>query len=115
MTAVEHFSSLGLSREKEICSTCRHSTDCRLNHRKGGKPVLLCEEFELDSEFSKDGTRERDFVRPIPQDTPMIDKNNLAQSYIGLCRTCKKLPLCCFTKPGGGTWECSDYEPKTTA
>lgn len=110
MTAVESFSNPGNPRAKDICSSCRHDSDCGLNYRQDGKPVLFCEEFDPDSELPKDGRGARDFVRLIPQGTPIIEAKDLAQSYVGLCKTCQKLSLCRFTKPGGGLWECVDYE-----
>lgn len=94
---------------KGICSTCDDSLICRLPAR-AGLPVFFCEEY----------CRESDRQREIPEDFQHLNDHHARTSafrpeeardvYIGLCRTCLKLPTCAFLKPGGGTWACGSYE-----
>lgn len=86
---------------KSICSTCEHFSRCMLR-QKNKKPVFFCEEyqpagFKRDS-FNGDGKR------------AWGGAVRTGSCYLGLCRTCRKLPSCSIAKPGGGTWHCADYE-----
>lgn len=94
---------------KDICSACDDSPTCRL-HERVDLPVFYCEEYR----------REPGRQREIPEDcpswndrnarTPAFRSGEARNGYIGLCRTCLKLPTCAFLKPGGGTWECESHE-----
>ena len=109
MTAMENLLDLAIHLVGHICSSCRHSAYCGINKRPGKKPVCFCEEFETAPGPPEHGTREHDFVRPVSAEKPLIPETDLADTYVGLCRTCRKLSRCNFSKPGGGTWQCAAY------
>jgi len=92
-----------------ICSACEDFAICKLRRRNKG-PVFFCEEFKPAAD-----RRKRMPIRSAPAlpatGRPSVRRSDRARStYTGLCRTCRKLPTCRFTKPGGGTWHCPAYE-----
>ena len=103
-THLETVRSLGL------CATCIHFPDCAYL-RNSGKPVFYCEDFECALPTSGKGMVKHDLVPFFPE--TVIEKNGCFKGYVGLCKTCKKLPTCTFTKPGGGTWLCEYYEKES--
>ena len=84
-----------------ICSTCEHMSTCMLR-RNNKKPVLFCEEFQPAGNPWPPSRR--------GETTHGGGAMRSGSSYLGLCRTCRKLSSCPFAKPGGGTWHCTDYE-----
>jgi hypothetical protein len=87
--------------ERSICSTCEHFSNCMLR-RKNKKPVIFCEEFQLagPQRVSSNGDEKANWE----------EAGRSGSAYLGLCRTCRKLPSCTAAIPGRGTWECADYE-----
>lgn len=97
-------------RSLGLCATCIHFPDCAYL-KNSEKPVFYCEDFECALPTSRKGMAKHDLVPFVPE--IVIEKNGCFKEYVGLCKTCKKLPLCRFTKPGGGTWQCEYYEKGT--
>jgi hypothetical protein len=93
-----------------ICSACDDFLICRLR-RKNEKTIFFCEEFQsADSTSSRDAPSASSSNPADAADTVIEKPEACRSSYVGLCRTCKKLLTCTFTKPGGGTWDCPAYE-----
>jgi hypothetical protein len=92
-----------------ICSACDDFPICKLR-QKSKKPVLFCEEFKCAGSRSRQDAPTVTASNPPGSPTVIEKPEACRSSYIGLCRTCKKLLTCTFTKPGGGTWQCSAYE-----
>lgn len=92
-----------------ICSACEDFAICVLR-RRNKKPILFCEEFKPADHMGKPmGFRPSLWNSREPaQDSRTRLRSGAA--FKGLCRTCRKLPTCDFTKPGGGTWDCPAYE-----
>jgi hypothetical protein len=99
-------------RATGLCATCSHFPDCAYL-RNSEKPVVFCEDFECALPTSRTGIVKPDLVPFVPHSKTDIEKKGHFKEYIGLCKTCKKLPMCTFTKPGGGTWRCEYYEKET--
>jgi len=96
-------------KEVGICSACEDFAICKLR-RRNRNPIFYCEEFKPAADTRKRMTI-RSSSHPPSNKLQAVRRSNLARStYIGLCRTCRKLPTCRFTKPGGGTWHCPAYE-----
>ncbi len=94
-----------------ICTACEEFDLCVLR-RRNRKPVLFCEEFQLPAPPSKRveiGTHLWDSKKRHPA-TVSEKAERGRSSYTGLCRTCRWLPTCRFSKPGGGTWFCPNHE-----
>ena len=94
-----------------ICTACEEFDLCVLR-RRNRKPVLFCEEFQLPAPPPKRveiGTHLWDSGKRYPA-TVSEKAARGRSSYTGLCRTCRRLPTCRFSKPGGGTWLCPNYE-----
>jgi hypothetical protein len=92
-----------------ICSACEDFAICKLR-RKNGKPVFFCEEFKPAVSTSRRNAPTVSASNLAETDTAVEKPEACRSSYFGLCRTCKKLLTCTFTKPGGGTWHCPAYE-----
>jgi hypothetical protein len=92
-----------------ICSACEDFAICKLR-RKNKTTVLFCEEFQPAGGTSRKNAPHAPSSNPAKADTAIKKPEACRSSYVGLCRTCKKLLTCTFTKPGGGTWQCSAYE-----
>jgi hypothetical protein len=92
-----------------ICSACEDFAICKLR-RKNQKPVFFCEEFKPALATSRRAAPVVSPSNPAHTDIVIEKPEACRSSYVGLCRTCKKLLTCTFTKPGGGTWQCADYE-----
>jgi hypothetical protein len=92
-----------------ICSACDDFAICKLR-RKNQKPIFFCEEFKSAVSASRRDGPTVSASNPTETDTVIEKPEGCRSSYVGLCRTCKKLLTCTFTKPGGGTWHCPAYE-----
>ena len=88
-----------------ICSTCKNVADCTFQNDRP-KPVLYCEEFEIDISLSaKIAGKEK----PLP--TALVDaEDEDSGKFIGLCSTCDNRRTCVFPKPEGGIWHCEEYQ-----
>jgi hypothetical protein len=105
-----NFTKKQRAREQGICRSCEDYPTCKLQMR-GDKPVFFCEEIPLAVSPRQASRGWQD----IPAHSKVVEisagKNEAARSlYLGLCRTCRKLTTCAFSKPGGGTWICEEYE-----
>ena len=105
-TQLETVYSIGL------CATCNNFPDCAYL-RNSEEPVLFCEDFDCSLPSSRTSIVRPNLVPIIPDPETDIKKKGCFKEYIGLCKSCKKLPMCTFTKPGGGTWRCEYYEKGT--
>lgn len=94
---------------KGICSNCDDSVICRF-HMEGETPVFFCEEYCCEA--NPQGKIPEHFHIPHRHvSIPFAVRPDKARdAYMGLCRTCLKLPTCTFLKPGGGTWDCESHE-----
>ncbi|MBN2124665.1 MAG: hypothetical protein JW821_10255 [Deltaproteobacteria bacterium] len=96
--------------ERSLCMSCKHYPMCKLQ-RQGDVQVFFCEEIDLGALPDQGGEEPRRTAAPSKVVPITLRKPEAARSrYVGLCRKCKKLPTCTFTKPGGGTWVCEAYE-----
>ena len=107
-THLETVHSIGL------CATCNNFPDCAYL-RNSEEPVLFCEDFDCSLPSSRTSIVQPNFVPIIPDPETDIEKKGYFKEYIGLCKSCKKLPMCTFTKPGGGSWRCEYYEKERWA
>jgi hypothetical protein len=87
-----------------LCSTCKNAPGCTFP-RDSQKPVLNCEEFEVDTCPSVETTREEKSASSAPVDVEDEDSNK----FIGLCSNCDNRRTCVFPKPEGGVWHCEEY------
>ena len=90
-------------RHLGLCMTCNNVPDC-IFKQLPGKPVLYCEEFEIDSAPS---------VETAEQATPVtysFDAEKESLKSMGLCCNCENLKTCGFPKPEGGVWHCEEYQ-----
>jgi len=95
-----------------LCATCNHFPNCSYL-KNSEKPVLFCEDFECSSPSSRPSIVKPNLVPIVPAAETDTENKGCFKEYIGLCKSCKKLPMCTFTKPGGGTWRCEYYEKGT--
>ena len=89
-------------RHLGLCMTCKNASGCMFKQYPN-KPVLYCEEFEIDSPPS---------VETAEQATPTtysFDAEKESLKSMGLCCNCENLETCGFPKPEGGVWHCEEY------
>jgi len=88
---------------RSLCSTCKNAVDCTFpkDHQK---PVLNCEEFEIDMGLSVKATEK---VKSLS--TCLLDAEREASKSIGLCSNCENRRACGFPRPEGGVWHCEEY------
>ena len=86
-----------------LCSTCKHS-ECGKFPRDPNKPVLYCEEFEIEktSSITPPGKEQ-----PLVSGPTVIDEDST--KFIGLCSDCEGRQTCTFPKSEGGVWHCEEY------
>ncbi|PKN29945.1 MAG: hypothetical protein CVU64_05810 [Deltaproteobacteria bacterium HGW-Deltaproteobacteria-21] len=107
---MNHDYRLGDEHMREgICSACDDSLICRLRTR-ADLPVFFCEEYRCESNRQREIPEDFRLPNHHSTKTSSVRPEKAGDDYIGLCRTCLKLPACAFLKPGGGTWDCESYE-----
>lgn len=113
MNRYEGVSQYFTGGDRGICLGCDHFLKCRL-HTEKEKVVQFCEEFSCETAglpydrsetYALPGSYEGQFAVRKPE--------HARSSYIGLCKACMKLLTCAFLKPGGGTWDCREYEERS--
>ena len=90
-------------RHLGLCMTCNNAPDCMFKQFPD-KPVLYCEEFEIDSP---------PLVETAEQSMPTtysFDAEKESLKSMGLCCNCENLKTCGFPKPEGGVWHCEEYK-----
>jgi len=88
-----------------LCSTCKHAPFCTFP-RDSQKPVLNCEEFEVDTDPLVNNV---DNDHPVETVSANPGKNKL-KKFTGLCSNCDNRMNCSFKKPEGGIWHCEEYK-----
>lgn len=92
------------NKYREICSTCKNVPDCTFP-KNPLKPVLNCEEFEIDiSPSAKIAGKEK-----LLQTASVDAEDKDSGEFIGLCSNCDNRRTCTFPKPEGGIWHCEEY------
>ncbi len=88
---------------RSLCSSCRNSGACAFQKDRQ-KPVLYCEEFEIDiSPSAKIAGKEKS------SPTAPVDAKEDSGKFIGLCSNCDNRRTCTFPRPEGGVWHCEEY------
>lgn len=98
----------GAMAQKGLCAHCALAAECTFP-RDPKRPILFCDEFEGFP------TRVPSKAAPTSGTTPRKvvanpEKNDDADLYKGLCRTCENRHHCTFPKPEGGVWRCEEYQ-----
>ena len=88
-----------------LCSTCKNAPFCTFS-RDRQKPVLNCEEFEVDTDPLVKNAENDDPVEIVSADAGKKDLNK----FTGLCINCDNRRTCTFPKPEGGIWHCEEYK-----
>jgi hypothetical protein len=88
-----------------LCSTCKNAQGCTFP-RDIQRPVLNCEEFEVDALPLAKTTGEKKSSATAPVDY----KDEDSGKFIGLCSNCDNRRTCVFPKPEGGVWRCEEYQ-----
>ena len=92
------------NKYREICSICKNAPGCTFP-KDSQKPVLNCEEFEVDTCPSVKTTGKDESPATDSGDPEDEDSGN----FIGLCSDCDNRKTCVFPKPEGGIWHCEEY------
>ena len=88
-----------------ICFTCKNAPGCTFP-RDSQKPVLYCEEFEVDTCPSVKTTG----IDKSPATTSVDAEDEDSGKFIGICSNCDNRRTCVFPKPEGGIWHCEEYQ-----
>jgi len=90
---------------RDLCSTCKNILKCTFQ-RDSQKPVLNCEEFEVEACPSVKTAGEE----KSPVTTSVNPENEDAGKFMGLCSNCDNRKTCVFPKSQGGIWHCEEYQ-----
>ena len=83
-----------MNYNNSICSSCRHEASCTfINH--SNEPILMCEEFELESVAKK-----------IIAETRVVEHVN---GFTGLCLNCDNREFCKLRNAESVIWHCEEY------
>ena len=93
------------NKYREICSICKNAPGCTFP-KDSQKPVLNCEEFEIEACSPVKTTEKGKLPATASADTEGEDSGK----FIGLCRNCDSSRTCAFPKPEGGIWHCEEYK-----
>ena len=90
---------------RSLCSSCKYSGDCAFQKDRQ-KPILYCEEFEIDTSPLEKTTEDK--KPPFLAALDPEDKDS--EKFIGLCTNCNNRKTCVYPKPEGGIWHCEEYQ-----
>lgn len=93
------------NKYRAICSTCKNAAGCTFP-KNPAKPVLRCEEFEVDTCPPVETSR----VERSPATASVDIEAEDSVKFLGLCSNCDNLRTCTFPKPAGGVWHCEEYK-----
>ena len=92
------------NKYREICSICKNVPGCTFT-KNPQKPVLNCEEFEVDTCSSVKTTRKD----KSPATASVDPEDEVTGKFTGLCSNCDNRRTCGFPMPEGGIWHCEEY------
>ena len=91
-----------------MCSCCSHASICSFP-RDPGRPIFLCEEFEIAEPKPKAPRKASPAAASSPGTPTSLASAPPISHYRGLCSDCANGPGCTFPKPEGGVWHCEEY------